>query len=325
MSTAEHTNAQHWRDLADFARWEIAAGGPDPHMVMVGEASRGESLAERIYRGGCYMAVYNSPYAEILWTRAPREPEQVGAWLQANFLRIETRRERRTVRRPEWMLEYLVGYDKFVRQYFSPEAGWLLLDYKQAWEAVTGVPRVGRYAAIKLIEYLRRYCDLAVTTPDIRAHGGYSPRSTLALLWSDQVIDCKLDTPEVLARVDVLAADTRKRLAEEHGVTLDFFQLQVMLCDYKQSWKGGKQHPGKSVDSELEYLREAEAAWGHSSCLWEVRRRCFPERHLGELQGWTGPRRDVMGCLKRYSYTWSDLLYDYKRSAADLSRPVSWP
>src|SRR3990167_11526760 len=105
----------HWRHFAEFCRWELAAGGPDPQIPLVGEMSVGCSLAERRWRGGCYIAVYNVPFAEVLWTEWPwdridRESAALLPWLREHWTQIVTRVERRCVRRPEWMAEFLCGF-----------------------------------------------------------------------------------------------------------------------------------------------------------------------------------------------------------------------
>lgn len=314
----------HWKFLAEFAKYECQAGGPDPHMVLSGEMSREESLQERIWRGGCYIAVYNSPYAEMIWKDWPWERvckrpwDDLLKWLTKNFPRIETRRERRCVRRPEWMLEYLKGYHDFALGFAelsqkcnrSPEENFELV-----WDRALQVPRLGRYVAIKLLEYYRRYCGLDIRHPDIRPVGGRSPREMLGYLWPDhpQVAEDD-DSPEVIALVNKLVLQTKNRLKDEFGVDLDMFKLQVMLCDYKQSWKGKRQYPGRSVDSEMAYALKMEEAWGSSSSIWSVRKEIFPHENLGELNGWSVVRKELGRVLVDYGYTWTDSLYDYQSS-----------
>jgi hypothetical protein len=325
------TTEEHWKFLSEFARWECKAGGPDPHMVLSGEMSKHLPLEERLWRGGCYIAVYNSPYAEVLWRmwdweRIQKTKEaELFNWLTANFKRITMRRERRCVRRPDWMTEYLQGYARFVvtlPELIDSLDGSPEENFELVWDAVLTVTRLGRYVAIKLLEYYRRYCGADVRHPDIRPAGGISPREMLGYLWPDypQVAEHD-DSPEVLALVNKLVCITQKRLLDEFGVDLDMFQLQVMLCDYKQSWKGLRQYPGRSIDSEMVYALKMEQEWNTTSEIWPIRKRLFPHEHLGELQGWDVVRKDVAEVLGTQGYTWTDLKYDYK-ATKDLSNPV---
>ena len=63
---------RHWRAFVDFCRHETWAGGPDPHMAVVGRMIEGEPLAERVWRMGCYLSVFNVPTAEVIWRRWSR-------------------------------------------------------------------------------------------------------------------------------------------------------------------------------------------------------------------------------------------------------------
>lgn len=323
---------EHWRFIAEFARWECAAGGPDPHMVLSGEMSRNLSLEDRIWRGGCYISVYNSPYAEVIWREWPWERVYKGTqdatllkWLTANFHRIMTRRERRCVRRPEWMLEYLKGYAKFARiapALFARLQGSPEENFEVVWDAALQVPRLGRYVAIKLLEYYRRYCGVDIRHPDIRPVGGRSPREMLRYLWPEHLqVAEEDDSDEVVSLVNKLVCTTQERLKAEFGVSLDMFQLQVMLCDYKQSWKGLRQYPGRSIDSEMVYALDMEKKWETRSEIWPIRAALFPQEHLGEKNGWSAVREDIAAVLGTYGYTWSDLLFDYK-ATKDLTRPA---
>lgn len=308
--------------MAEFARWEMAAGGPDYHLSLAAEMSREVPLEERIWRGGCYMAVYNAPYGEVIWRAWPldrvrREGEGLEPWLRENFPRIAIHRHRRTVKRPEWMHQYLTGYLDLCNQFEE----LVEKPFEEVWGAVNNVPRVGRYAAIKLVEYLNRCCGLNSPILDIRPKNGHSPRKTLAALWGEPGVAEDDNSLEALARVNHLVGETLSYFQGEHGVTLDMFQMQVFLCEYWQSSRG-KQYPGKSVDSELAYAIKAEAAWGHKSETWETRKRLSPLVQLGEHQGWDGPRKALEGTLKDHGYTWSDQVYDWGASTSDLANPV---
>lgn len=324
MPRLKFSSEEHWKHFAQFCKLELASGGPDPHMVMAGQASIDAPLHERFWRAGCYIAVYNSPFAEVLWQAWGSESEFDRAlllgWLEKNFFRITTRRERKCVRRPEWMAQYLIGYHDFIilkLPQLLVAAGSLepVERYEHFWEEVLTVPRLGRYVAIKLLEFYRRYCSVDVVIPDIRPSDGWSPREMLSYLWPDhKVVGERDNSPELLVLANDLAGQTKHRLFDDFGVSCDWFQLQVLLCDYKQAWKSARQYPGRSIDSELVYLLEAEKKWGHKSKLWQARKKCFPIEHLGELQGWQGVRTEAAEALVQYGYLWSDLLYDYRKT-----------
>lgn len=326
------TTEEHWKFFAEFVKWETRAGGPDPHLLLAAHLSKDCSLVEKYWRAGCYIAVYNAPFGEAIWRawsweRFCSEPEALLPWLQENWSKIVTRRERRCVRRPEWMHQYLVSYGDWVRrlpeelqelQGLGPEER-----YEALWEKVLEVNRLGRYVALKLLEFYRVCCDVDAVLPDLRPKGGWSPRQTLGDLWpGNQVVATEDDSPEVLALANRLTSQTQARLAGDFGLSIDKFKLQVLLCDYKQSWKGRRQYPGRSIDSEQLYAYQAEALWGIPSETWGARQELFARAHLGELQGWLGPRERAAHALADHHYTWSDLCYDYVLTR-DFAQPVA--
>lgn len=332
------TTEEHWRHFADFCRWEIASGGPDPQIDMVREMSRdAESRDERVWRALCYIAVYNVPYGEVLWRELPwpevlnLEESWVRAWLDEKFAagQITTRVERRCVRRADWMAEYLIAARRWVGgghardlahrcREMDPHAA-----YDLAWNEVTSLPRIGRYVALKLLELLRREDLLRAEPRDIRPRDAWSPRKTLQELWPDREIPNRDNSPGALDATNRAVDDTLARLRDEFGVPVTMFQSQVLLCEYRESHESRRQYPGRSLDSELGYARRAEAEWGHRSDMWRARRALFPLQHLGEHGGWDGPRKDVAAVLATHRYTWTDLVYDY-RGTTELSSPVRW-
>ena len=319
----------HWRHYADFLRWEMAFGGPSTQLTTTREMIVGLPEEEQLWRVFCYLGVYNVPYGEVLWVNVPRDASAAFTeqWLHAAFAsgRLITRIERRTVRRPEWLAEYLTGVRGFITEWptfrndlgsaATPEAG-----YECAWDRVVELPRVGRYLTIRTLEMLRRM-GIPIRTPDIRPRDAWSPRGTLRMLFPDIEIG-EDNSEETITTVNRTATTVLDRLATV-GIDIDYYQLQVTLCEYRQSWKNRKQYPGRSLDSELGYARRAEEHYGHVSEIWEARRRLFPPRCLGEVQGWDGPRKPAGQVLSNHGYTWSDLVYDYSNTT-DFAVPVRW-
>ena len=332
----EMNTEEHRKFFAEFCKWELASGGPDPQLPTVFEMAKdAASDEEAIWRGCCYIGVYNVPYAEVLWRGLPfakclQNPLWMRHWLDTAFARghITTRIERRAARRPDQMYEYLrdcqhfIGiYDKLCERCFdaaTPEEG-----FEIAWEHVLKIETVGRYAAIKLIEYLRRFHDLPVRTPDIRPFAAWSPRHTLGYLFPDRGLGNRDNSKEALKLAHESCEDALALLDDDHGIKIDMFQLQVLLCEYRESWESKKFYPGRSHDSELRYARRAEDEWEYTSAIWQARKKLFPFKHLGEMMGWDKPRKDAAASLADHGYTWSDLRFNYL-STTDFAHPKEW-
>jgi hypothetical protein len=326
-------SVDHWKQFAEFCHYEQLAGGPDPHMALVGEMSRGEPLEEIWWRAGCYIACYNAPTAEAIWKHwTAREvranPEGFRRWIRENWAGLGFRRERRAVRTPEKLGRFFisyVGYMPLLKTHFHPEANTLgpYDAYEMAWREVQKVYGLGRYVALKILEFLQRYAQAPIALPDIRARGGWSPRRALALLYPDDAEALEGDdSPGNIALAEERALKVREWI-RYLGIPLSMYNLQVLLCDYKQSAVGRRQYPGRSQDSEIVYARKVESHFTDIKLdMWEARKRLFPHWALGELNGWEEVREPLGDVLADHGYTWSDSLYDWHASKDNLAEPV---
>lgn len=325
----------HWQDFADFCRYETAYGGPDPHMTLSAEMSRQcDDMEEKIWRGGCYIAVYSAPYGEVIWQNWPWEKMKdasavdIRAWLDDNWERLEVHRHRKTVRRADWMTEYLLSYRELVLRLpailngtsyslMTPEQ-----QYETVWVEALRVKRLGRYVGLKLLDYLRLVGLNVPPAYDLRPVDGWSPRQTLAMLLPEyEAIAEKKNHGHLLQMTEEAGDVAQRRLADEFGVEISRFELQVMLCEYKQASKG-KQHPGRAADTEMRLAYRVQEEWPElQSDIWRARQAILKPWALGELNGWRTNRNDLKTVLLKHGYTWSDSLYDFA-ATTDFSNPV---
>jgi hypothetical protein len=109
---------------------------------------------------------------------------------------------------------------------------------------------------------------------------------------------------------------------KERRLFLTHYELQSLICEYKQAALGGKQYPVQALDSELGYKARVDAYWGkRPTQFYKVRRAHFQHLALGELQGWPGKRKKLGRVLREQGYNWSDVEFNYKASV-DLANPV---
>lgn len=324
--TEPFTTEEHWRFLTEFVREETALGGPDPHLATLGPMLRDCDHAERTWRCCLYASGYNIPLAEVIWgewpyDRAWRTPADLEWWVRQNWAKFILRRERRAVRTPEKFARMLLSMLEWMKDP-GTTALWGTDDFAQAWHSTGKIYGLGRYVQQKLIEALVRHAEAPFAQDDIRARDGTSPREGLALLWpgNTEFLLRGGNGPVNLNIIEDLAKRTKDRLAEQ-GVVIDYFQLQVVLCEYKKSWQG-KQYPGRTHDTELRYWRATQEAWGgFESAMLGARAEVFPEYVLGEKNGWWRQREELEDCLPVHRYTWSDRLYDFWHSTAANPMP----
>lgn len=326
-AAASFTTEDHWRFLTEFVREEKALGGPDPHLATLGPMLRDLPPNEQIWRCCLYASGYNIPLAEAIWTTWPweRAANDFGAledWTHLHWSKFTLRRERRAVRTPQKFSRMLLSMLEWIG---SPEsqALWQGATFEEAWKSTGQIYGLGRYVQQKLIEALVRHTGAPFAQDDIRAKDGTSPREGLALLWpgNEPFLLRGGNGPVNIRMIDDLAARTGARL-KENGVDVSWFELQVVLCEYKKSWQG-KQYPGRTHDTELRYWREARTKWGDfGEAMLAARAEVFPDRILGEKNGWWRQREELEEALPTYRYTWSDRLYDYWHSTVD--NPMPW-
>lgn len=324
------TPAWHFEKFAEFTVNELAVGGPDPHMRYVGELSKALSPEEIAWYCGVYLSVYNAPAAEVVWHNWPRQavlenPTSLLGWLQDNWKGVPLRRERRDVRTPTRLAACLTGYAHWQEDVLpnalrglpeDPVAGYDLL-----WTLAGQLHSFGRYACFKLLEALARYAYPELPRlHDIRARGGWSPRLTLALLEPTMKHHARRDTAPAIAEAEAVATQLRYDLCEHLGLDIDWYTFEVMLCDYRQSYEGKRQYPGRSIDSELAYLATVKEHFKYyGSEIPAIRTRLHPSWSLGEVWGWDGPRNELGTVLADHDYTWSDIRYVY---GAHIAKPM---
>lgn len=309
-----------WQAFADFSRLDKLSGGPDSHMTTMVALSQGYSPEERAWRMLVYVAVYNVPMALVILNRFPT-PQQEGRreWIAEHWDKIILRRERR---RP-------VGSPTKLADCLDSCAQWIGLkrldsSYETLWADVDRIRYFGRYAKIKSLEAIRRVDVVKHTIPDLRAHGADSPREGLALLWPEheELLNRGGNRDYVIAKTETIATTTQQRLSSYFGVELSTYELQTLICDFKQVVVTQRQYPGRSVDSEMTYAGLVKSFDVDLSPMFAARKQLFPLWALAEVEGWPGVREELGEVYAKHGYMWSDFLYDYRKTT-DLAHPVS--
>lgn len=319
------TPDEHLFHLAEFVKGVQLSGGTTPHVSMTVESmSRISDPREKLWFAGCYALTYNWPTAERIFLEwRPEDFNQVDffLWAEEHWAGICLRKERKAVFRKPFFAESLASYLTFADNLSWPES------YQDAaHEFETGCRYMGRYIAIRWLEVIRRAFNTDWVMPDIHSDGGQHPRKALALIYPEDAGALLGGNTSRDLRVSDQAADRcLLELNLEYGVETDYYTLQSLLCEYKQSILGRKQYPGKSIDTEMDYFRKVYSYWGSErekeSTFYSVREACFPRWSLGEVAGWTGVRKELGTVLADYGYTWSDTLYNYP-ATADFADPV---
>lgn len=288
--------SETWDLFAEFCRQELATGGPDPQMAVMAYLSRNETPSERVWMAGCYGAHHCIPSGYAVWKEW--RPAEVIAkridlemWLEDHWACLPVRPEMRSHRMVMKRAECLECFAQF-----ALNGGWdsPTVTYNEAWRwSIDKVAYYNRYMAIKFLEMLRLKVNPTLEIPDMRARGAWSPRIALGMLFPESnfiLADKTKNAPEHVRLTEEYAALARDRLYDR-GVKVSFFQLQVLLCEFREALVGGY-YPGASLDEEMEFIRTVEGDFDMTD-VWEARKALFPNHLLGELNGWRGVRKDM--------------------------------
>lgn len=333
----ERSPEWHLEHFIEFTRCKLSVREPSPHLTMVGHMAREQELQERVWRLGCYAIPYSLPVGQTMWSAFNAEaalgnPQKVQDWVTQNWTAVlkGTRRERRCVRSVAKYNDCLQSYIEFVRTGFprlqkldpaSPDY------YEHVWDEVNRVRYFGRYISIRVIEGLRRFCNIPAELPDIRALGAWSPRRCLVYLAPDRAEDLLTDSKECNARTEEIARHYAEVVRQAvPGCT--YYIYAAMLCEYRDAFEDRRQYVGWTIDQEPLLHEKSKVHFGSlldSALFWKTRSELFPHEALCERSGnsrWNGTRWDLTPILRDHGYVWSDLKYDYQRTT-DFSNPVS--
>lgn len=323
------TPDDHLFHFAEFIKGVELSGGTTPHVSMtVASMSRLDDPLEKLWFAGCYALVYNWPTAERIfleWRPADFNRVDFLMWLEKNWDGVFLRKERKVIYRKPFFAECAASYLEFA-QWLLAKNAWPET-YEEAFKVFTShVKYMGRYIGIRWLEVMRRSFNTGWAMTDVRSDGGEHPRKALALLYpADAPALLGGNSKREVAVADLAADRCLLDLNLEFGLSSSYYELQSLLCEYKQSFLSRKQYPGKSIDTEMDYFRKVYNYWGPEreaeSVFYEVRQEIFPSWSLGEKSGWSGVRKELGTTLTDFEYTWSDEVYDYN-ATTDLSRPV---
>lgn len=314
---------KHLQNFIDFSRWEIATGGPDPHIKLAVHLA---SASDDPY---WYAAGYTAPYViatnhavttEFSRERAQKDPEALRNFVMNGWEYLPVRKERRVNGTgPAKLAEIYTGLAHWLNQ--GKLQDLVTMPYPESF-AKLDPPHFGRYFKTKLYETIRlTQARLGepelVEMADIVPKGGSHPRGGLRMIYPGH--DHKSDKPYDLSQANELSGQLKLAL-EDQGLEASWFVVEVLLCNYRQAVKRG-QYPGRAHDSELGHYYVTAQRYNVGRVL-AARRALFNKTVLGESgKRWNGRRIELGKAMTDYGYVWSDFLYDYNKTT-ELRNPV---
>ena len=288
-------DTQRFAEFAAFAKEEIAHGGPEPELAPIVWLTRDQTPIEKVWAAGVYCSHHCVPSAMVVW-RQWRPEQLIGEssdytrgclheWLAEHWDALPVRNEMRSHRMIDKRAKCLADF-----ALYAVQESWAdpRMKYDEIWkDSINRVKYFGRYVAIKYMEFLRRMVRPDLILTDVRiADGAWSVRNGLALIYPETnpwMSDRDDNREETISKAEHQADLLIRDVHEQFGLTLSYFDAQVLLCEFKQMSRGTF-YPGKSHDEEYDFAKRVETHFSIPE-FWEARKTLFPSSVLKELHG----------------------------------------
>lgn len=294
-----------WDTFAEFVRTETGVFGPDCQLKLLVALGGGATDAERVWLNGCYGAHHCVPSGYAVWKQfrasdllEPYTQERLYDWLNRNWDLLPVRPEMRSHRMIEKRWRCLVDF-----AHYAMSHRWQNGTYEEVWaDSISQVKYYSRYMAIKYLELLRMTVRPDLQLRDLRARNAWSPRIGLALMFPGKigriVGDRDDNSDYAIELAEECALEVLEELKDVYGIEISHFQLQVLLCNFREMLVGGF-YPRAGHDEEMDYLKLADDLESTKD-VWTMRSHLFPRHLLGEHGGWHGIQKSEYQRWKKF-------------------------
>jgi hypothetical protein len=267
---------------------------------------------DTLWRTLCYTALYHLGASEVLWDATWEELAYEGSIDSAltEGLASKAGIERRGLRSHALLERHLASLlDK--RERFGSFGSWLRTghvgdpreDWRRTLVSLEAVAFNGRWASFKTCDILVETHGWPLEAPDAGHRFSSGPRHGLGQLFDDGIMpwaqseDLPVHTDqsnEAIEQLDFLTSRVQRDLWAE-GVPVKVAEVETLLCNW-HALRHGHYYVGHDIDEMLERVLWVPESHIRDRLL-EARRAALPVQMLGEVQGWAGRRRELMGVV----------------------------
>lgn len=170
------------------------------------------------------------------------------------------------------------------------------ISLQKAIKEVSGWVMFGRFSAFLFLETL--VCLLGIPFDNASIdwkHGDTATSGLLNLIGNDAQADYFDKTGKLIVSEQFLdsALETVKEMARKSNASDNVTELETSLCAYRKFFKGSR-YNGYYLDRMLAELNQMKAEYPElANKLFEIRKRKFDAKYLGEISGWSGIRTEL--------------------------------
>ena len=292
---------------ARFAEQMMTSRDIDPVYPVLAELNAQEPAEDALWRTLCYVALYHIGASEVLFYNSEAadgdhriDPELI------RELAPKAGTERRGLRSAGFLEVHLRAILS-KRERFGSLDAWLRTghtgdprrDWTLTFEHLQNVPYNGRWAAFKTCDVLAETHGWPIEAPDAGHRFSTGPREGLTQLVEDGILEFDLPsfTDQSNAAIDRLdrATEQVQRGLWLIGNPVKVSEVETLLCNW-HALRHRHYYVGHDIDEMLERVLWVEDK-GIQRRLLKARRAALPVETLGEVQGWAGRRKELMGML----------------------------
>ena len=307
-----------FHDILTFGKLLVDTKDIDPIYPLLSNVIEREGLVQEdgLWLSFLYLFYYNAASAWATFQEFPRmlnimTDQGEGAfrdWEKDNRAGLSIGMERRGLRGGKVVpvvafLARMIGPGNLLNWLSDGLGGDRRQNYEVLWVRVQTLPQVGRWAAFKWLDLLLHVHNFHLETPDMRISHCSGPRQALEELYLGGH-NPRQDSDYIFS-LNCLGMRLKDQL-ESCGLPLTWDELETVLCNF-HSLCYGRYVVGHDID---EHLGHTLLGIGDQSSWMEARGRVFDPCLLGELHGWTGIRKPLLGLYRDNGIIYNPLTDD---------------
>lgn len=299
-----------WKKCVDYCVVAIAAGEADPNVTLLKNLAKQQGLSDKDKAWLCllYSTCYCTSTAWFLYNTLPKLQDLKLDKLQDFWDNIGKKlvfqSDRKYVKNMNWFVPIIKSYRKSIG-----------VDHEKILEAIksgsqddifkliTSLKYCGRFSAFLFIDCAQQLFDIQILINPKNWNEWATAGEGLCHAidredWVEQHHKSDTYPAEAKKVLDESFEKMKQDVSEAAGIEVNDSDLETALCAYRKLFKQSR-YLGYYIDRQQEeFIRNTTVFEENDKLelmrqLWKARKKFLDNDYLGELQGWTGLRKEL--------------------------------